>query len=327
VTNKTAPPAKKALRIIQTNSAGDNMHFIDPATNKVVGVLNDLQVIHGVVGAPDGSRVYVTVEPEEALAVIDPKSYTIIKKIKLSGRPNNLTVSHDGKRVYVGIAQAPGAVDVIDTVALTNVKKIPVDGAIHNVYTTPDGNYVVSGSVASSVITVIDQKTETVAWSVKLSSGIRPMEFVKNPDGSTKSIIVQLSNFHGFAVVDFATHQEVARVEHPAIPDHEPHWDGLQGAPAHGLLIPPDGKTVWSTSKVYGYAYIYSLPDLKLLGTVEVGQHPEWVTMTPDGKFAYIAACGDNSVTVVDIAARKEVAHIPVGQAPKRNTTALLETN
>jgi hypothetical protein len=25
------------LRIIQTNSAGDNIHIIDPATNKVVG--------------------------------------------------------------------------------------------------------------------------------------------------------------------------------------------------------------------------------------------------------------------------------------------------
>jgi len=29
-----APPSK--LRIIQTNSAGDNIHIIDPVTNKVV---------------------------------------------------------------------------------------------------------------------------------------------------------------------------------------------------------------------------------------------------------------------------------------------------
>jgi YVTN family beta-propeller protein len=326
VMNKPMPPGTKAVRVIQTNSAGDNIHVIDPATNKVVGVINDIEVSHGVVGAPDGTRIYISVEPEEVLAVVDPRTLTIMKKVKLSGRPNNLTVSKDGRRVYVGIAQQPGAVDVIDAITLTRVKSIPVDGAIHNVYTTPDGKYVVSGSVASSVITVIDQKTEEVAWSVKLSAGIRPMEFQKNPDGSTKNIIVQLSNFHGFVVVDFATHKEIARIEHPPIAGEEAHWDGLQGAPAHGLSI-PDGKTVWSTSKVYGYAYIYSLDDWKMLGSVAVGQHPEWVTLTPDGKFMYVAACGDNSVTVIDVVARKEVTRIPVGQAPKRNATALLLTN
>ena len=36
--------------------------------------------------------------------------------------------------------------------------------------------------------------------------------FTKNPDGSTKEIVVQLSNFHGFVLVDFATHKEIKRV-------------------------------------------------------------------------------------------------------------------
>jgi hypothetical protein len=40
-------------------------------------------------------------------------------------------------KLYVGIAQAPGALDVIDTTALASVKTVPVKGAIHNVYVTP----------------------------------------------------------------------------------------------------------------------------------------------------------------------------------------------
>jgi hypothetical protein len=32
-----APAQQGKLRIIQTNSAGDNIHIIDPATNNVVG--------------------------------------------------------------------------------------------------------------------------------------------------------------------------------------------------------------------------------------------------------------------------------------------------
>src|ERR1035437_2639170 len=161
--------AANQARVVQTNSAGDNVHVIDPATNKVVGVINGIEVPHGVTIAPDGSRIYITEEPTKTLDAVDAKTLKVIKKIRLSGRPNNLMVSKDGRRVYVGIAQAPGAVDVIDTTTLTNIKSISVDGAVHNVYVTPDGRFAVSGSVAKSVISVIDTETDTVAWSVKLS--------------------------------------------------------------------------------------------------------------------------------------------------------------
>ncbi len=50
------------LRIIQTNSAGDNAHLIDPVTNKVVGEIKDIEVNHGAAAAPDGSRIYFSNE-------------------------------------------------------------------------------------------------------------------------------------------------------------------------------------------------------------------------------------------------------------------------
>ena len=89
----------------------------------------------------------------------------------------------------------------------------------------------------------------------------------------------------------------------------------------------PDGKQLWSTSKVYGYAYVHSLPDLKEIAKVFVGQHPEWVTFSPDGRRVYVAAAGDNQTFVVDTTTFKEVARIAVGQVPKRNGTAILRTN
>src|SRR5262249_53009560 len=232
----TSAGARKT-RILQTNSAGDYVDVIDPGTNKVVGVINDIDIAHGVVGAPDGTRIYVTNESMSTVDVIDGKTLTIIRRIPLSGHPNNLAVTKDGKKVYAGIAQNPGAVDVIDTVTLTNVKKIPVEGSIHNVYVTPDGKFAVSGSVATSVISVIDGATDTVAWTFKETSGIRPMMFDTNPDGSTKRIFVQLSNYHGIAVVDWATHKETSRFELPNVPGVTKETEGLQGAPAHGLAI------------------------------------------------------------------------------------------
>ncbi|MFN8063113.1 MAG: hypothetical protein U0Q12_28430 [Vicinamibacterales bacterium] len=56
-----------------------------------------------------------------------------------------------------------------------------------------------------------------------------------------------------------------------------------------------------------------------------VGQHPEWLTFSPDGRSVYVAAAGDDSVTVVDVTSLKVVARIPVGQVPKRNATVTLQ--
>jgi YVTN family beta-propeller protein len=318
--------AANQARVVQTNSAGDNVHVIDPATNKVVGVINGIEVPHGVTIAPDGSRIYITEEPTKTLDAVDAKTLKVIKKIPLSGRPNNLMVSKDGRRVYVGIAQAPGAVDVIDTTTLTNIKSISVDGAVHNVYVTPDGRFAVSGSVAKSVISVIDTETDTVAWSVKLSSGIRPMAFTTNPNGSTKEIIAQLSNFHGFVVVDFATHKQVNQITLPDVPGEEKITDGIQGSPAHGLAITPDQKMLWATSKWYDYVAAYSIPDFKLLKMVHVGSHPEWLTIPPDGKSLYVAVAGGNATMVVDNKTMQVVATIPVGFVPKRNSSGMLQT-
>jgi YVTN family beta-propeller protein len=110
----------------------------------------------------------------------------------------------------------------------------------------------------------------------------------------------------------------------PEAPAGEKVTEGLQGSPAHGLAITPDGKELAVLSKMNTRVYFYSLPDLKLAGNVKVGHHPDWLTFTPDGKRLYVANAGSNSVSVVDVAARKELMQIPVGQVPKRNITAVL---
>jgi YVTN family beta-propeller protein len=317
------PLAAGTVRIIQTNSAGDNVSIIDPVTNKVVGEIRGIEVNHGAAAAPDGSRYYISNEGNSTLDIADAKTLKVTKSIPLTGHPNNISISKDGRRVYVGIAVAPGAVDVIDTTSQERVKSIPVKGAVHNTYVTPDGKFVVSGSIQSKTITVIDQKTEEPVWSLTMDLGIRPMTFAANPDGSTKWIFAQLSGLNGFSVVDFATHKEINRINLPALPPGKaPYLVG--GSESHGMAVTSDGKTLIVNSRLNSSIYSYSLPDLKLLGSAEVGKSPDWVTLTPDGKTAYVACAASNFVSVVDIKSMKEVTRIPVGEVPKRNITAVL---
>lgn len=311
--------------IVQTNAAGDNIHLIDPATNKVVAEIKGIEVNHGAAGSPDGSRFYFSNEAEHSLDAVDGRTLEVMKRIPLSGRPNNVSTSKDGKRVYVAIVSGAGAVDVIDTASLKREKTIAARGGVHNTYVTPDGKFVVAGSIVGRNLTVIDAKTEEPLWSLFFDNGVRPIAFETNPDGSTRRMFVQISDFHGFRIVDFEQRKEVGRVILPELPLEQRHLDMLQGSPSHGIGVAPDGKTLWANSKMNSYVYAYSLPDLKLLGGVHVGDHPDWLTFTPDSKSIYIANAGSNSVSAVDIATRKEVARIPVGQVPKRNITAVMQ--
>jgi YVTN family beta-propeller protein len=263
--------AQHKVRIIQTNSAGDNVHLIDPATNKVVGVINGIEVNHGATVAPDGSRIYISNEADNTLDFVDAKTLQVTKKVKLSGHPNNLAVGRDGRRVYIGIREPePGGVDVVDTASATMVKTIPTQGAIHNAYVTPDGKYVVAGSISGETVNVIDAQTEKTAWTLKMDLGVRPMTFVTNPDGSTKWILAQLSGLNGFAVVDFATRKEIRRIENPPLPPGKKTVP--EGSdPSHGMAVTADGKTLVVCSRLNNHLYFYSLPDLKVLGGAELG--------------------------------------------------------
>lgn len=319
------PPPMPPLheRIIQTNSAGDDVDIIDPKTNKVVGRIVGINANHGAAVAPDGSRIYISNEADSTLDVVDARTLFVITKIRLSGHPNNIAISHDGRRVYVAIHSEAGAVDAVDTVALASQKSIPIAGAGHNAYITPDGRYVVGASVAGKSFTVIDQKTEEPVWTATFDDGVRPMAFEANPDGSTKRAFLQLTKLHGFVAVDWATHKEVARITLPKIKaGKKEEYEG--GSASHGLSVTADNKRLVVDSRLNSAIYVYALPSLELLGEVDVGLQPDWVTTTLDGKTAYVAAQGDHSVTVVDLETLKVVTRIPVGQVPKRNIAAML---
>jgi YVTN family beta-propeller protein len=322
------PASAEMVRIYATNSGGDSVVVIDPATNKAVGNLNGVEAPHGVVGSPDGSLIYVTNEAESTVDVFDAKTYKRIKQVKLSGHPNNLAVAKDGN-IVVAIARDPGALEIIDGKTLTSKKRILTNGRLHNAYVTPDSKYSYMGSTRTNILTVVDLAKEEIAWELNLGKGVRPMTADVNPDGSTKRIFVQVSELDGVRVVDFAQKKQVAIIENPKLPNRPDFIEHRLDSPSHGLAVSPDQKTLWITSIPQNAAFAYDLADLKLKGHVELptinvaGRKPmgsvaNWAMFTPDGKQLYISNAANNTLTAIDAVGMKVNAVIPVGQAPKR---------
>jgi YVTN family beta-propeller protein len=316
-----AGSAQSTVRIVQTNSAGDNVHLIDPATNTVVGEITGIERAHGAVASPDGRWIYVSNEADKTIDVVDVAALTVVKKVGLAGRPNNLDITPDGRKVYVAIAQSPGALQVIDTRTNEIAATISVHGGVHNTYVTPDGKYAVAGMIGARNITVVDTATDMPVWTTYFDLGIRPMAFDTHADGSTRYIYAQLSGYNGFGVVDFQTRREIRRIEYPAVAADE-RTPGHGGNTAHGIGVTPDNRFLVANSSLNSSVYVYALPDLALVGGVRVGHSPNWVTMTPDSRHAYISVSGNNSVAVLDIEHVTLVTEIKTGgQVPKRNST------
>jgi YVTN family beta-propeller protein len=323
--------AAAQVRIVQTNSRDDVIHLIDPETQNIVGEIKGIPVNHGVAAAPDGSRLYFSSEAKQTLDVVDAKTLQIVAEIPLSARPHNISIGKDGRHVYIGIMEGEGGIDVVDTEKLERVRHIDTGSRVHNTYVTPDGKYLVAGTFSGkSNLNVFDTATEKLAFALfpprneSSMEGVRPIAFEKNPDGSTKRMFVQLSDVHGFAVVDFATQKEVDRIMLPDLPP-EQHAEGpFNNAPAHGIGVAPNGRSLWVASRLQGHVYAYALPSLEYLGAVPVGNHPDWLTFTPDSRYVYVANGYSDDVSIVDVEALREVKRLPVGKAPKRNLTVSL---
>jgi YVTN family beta-propeller protein len=316
-----SPAATKSVRIYVTNYADTTVDVIDPVTKKIVQVIDGIPNPHGIALSPDGKRVYVTSEVAHVLAVVDQETGKILKKVPLSGMPNNIAVTKDGGQVLVCIRSEPGALDIVDAISLERVKSIRTKNGLHNVLVTPDGKYAVASSPAGHSLVVIDLQTGQLSWDVKFDQETRMLAMESGPDGPVRRVFVQLAYVHGFAVVDFATHREVARINLPAEPKGF-EGEATASGPTHGIGVNPDGKTLWITTASNRCVFVYSLPDLKPLGYVPTGVHPAWLSFSPDGKMVYVSnTIEDGTLSLIDAESMKELARIPVGHKPMRTTS------
>jgi len=83
-----------------------------------------------------------------------------------------------------------------------------------------------------------------------------------------------------------------------------------------GLLISPDGTSLYVISAEKNRVFVYDRDSLIRLKTIRVGATPSGGAITPDGSKIYIANSGDDTISVIDSYFNIETAIIPVGKHP-----------
>ncbi len=151
-----------------------------------------------------------------------------------------------------------------------------------------------------NAVEVVDLDAAKVVRRIPVSGS--PAGIALSPDRSVA--YVTRPDLPGLAVIDLKTDTVVQDLK-------------LPGGPL-GIGVDPRAGTVY-VADWYAARVLVLRPEggrLVADGEIAVGKSPSGLAVTPDGTTLLVANREADSVSVVDIAARREVARIPVGKHP-----------
>jgi DNA-binding beta-propeller fold protein YncE len=210
---------------------GKNIVIIDLADHKIA---NNIEFDHGVrphcpVFGPKDGMLYVTTELDQAITIIDPKTWKVVGSIP-TGQPEShmLTISHNGSRGYTANV-GPGTVSVLDIKARKTLAIIPVSGNTQRISISNDDRWVFTADQTKPQMAVIDTATNKIHTWVPLSGFGYGAALTK--DG--KYLLMPIPAKNVVDVVDLST-MKVAR-------------SVTVGADPQEVLTSPDGKSAYVT--------------------------------------------------------------------------------
>jgi len=315
--------------VANTGSRSHSISVIDHSTRSVISTIDVGGQPHGSAPAKAGDRVYVTLEDVPEVVAIDTGSHQTLWRARigpnsdplmLDTRLNEPSLVLDDHLLYVPDVTGDRQV-IVDTSRGEMVGQIamidPSDGkrmsAPHNTYASSDGRSIFATAIFSRKIAKIDAATREIVRVYPLAGQPRPAALLDD----LSKIYVQYSQLHGFVEVDLESGSETARIVWPEARESPDSF-----TKCHGIGISPDQKQLWAASNIDGMVYAYSLPDLRLVGSVAVGDMPNWIAFTPDSRFVYVTVQGDEIsnglVRVIDTTSLSIESTIEVGHKPKR---------
>ncbi|HTS39903.1 MAG TPA: plastocyanin/azurin family copper-binding protein [Xanthobacteraceae bacterium] len=291
--------ASAAPKVYVGNFKDNTVSVVDMAMGKVVATIPVAAGPHGMTITRNGRWVYVAGDGSAQVSLIDTSTDKVVQTIDVGKSPHGLTLTPDGKRLLVAV-NGEDRIAFVDTAKHQVVGSVPV-AKPHTVAIRPDGKvaYVSSQQPGSFALVVIDLSKQTVTRTIPLDKAPRDVEF----GFQGKALYYTVAGQDAVEVLNPATNKVVAEIPTGV----SPHYVNWFAHTAFGLAV------------VQGPGVLQMFDPKKnvALGTIAVGRQPHWMTVSGDGKTAFVTNEGSNDLSIVDLASKK-VETIAVGNAPRK---------
>jgi DNA-binding beta-propeller fold protein YncE len=284
---------------------------------------------------PINAGVLVIAYMDEAKVVlVDGKTYKTLVTLDTGKNPHELRISPDRRRAYIAAGKTITVVDLKNRKVLTNFDL--GEYSAHDIRVSRNGKRIWAACAGKESILELDSETGKVlqtyktnqkgSWFVEVTPDERKL-YTPNLEGKSVSVIDRATG--EVKVIPFET-------------------------AVYGIDITPDGKQVWvsggdlgvidtASDKVIATVktsevetgrlrltsdgkravvalskklVIYDVGTRRLMSEIELGASPKVMTLSADNRRAFLTNPNDDSVSVVDILAGKQLTAFRTGKKP-----------
>ncbi len=249
------------------------------------------------------SIALVSSEKDNALTVISLKDLTVQGTIATCKRPRHMQLMPDRKQVLVACG-GDNAADVIDLATRKSVGRIPLGDDPEAFDLSPDGKTLYVSNEDEGELTIVDMASKKIVGEIKI--GKEPEGVKVSLDGKTVYVTSEVASM--VHVIDTATRKIVKNIQ--------------VGKRPRRMALTPDGNELWVTNELEASVSIISTKELKVIGTVkfvvkgarDTDITPVGITMSRDGKRAFVGMGRVNHVAFIDVAKREVTQQILAGK-------------
>ena len=307
-------PVSSHDRVYAADQTSNTVSVIDPATNKLLGViklgdpvpgaLSPLYrgelLVHGLGYSPDSKTLAVVSVASNSVTLIDTATNKIKGKIYVGRSPHESFFTPDGSELWVTV-RGENYISILDPVQMKELRRLPLANGPGMTMFSTDGKYAFVCSSFTPELTVLDTASHQILKRIPQASPFCPNIAVSPENDEVWITLKDVGKVQVFSTKP--PFEQKALLETGPITNHVNFVNNRNGRFAY---ITIGGENV---VKVFRRG---ASPELT--ATIPVGSLPHGIWPSGDGSRVYVALENGEMAVAIDTLTNKVIANIPIGQ-------------
>jgi YVTN family beta-propeller protein len=316
-TSNGSIPVSGRDRVYTADQTSNTVSVIDPASNKLLGVIRlgdpvpgalsplykGQLLVHGMGFSPDHRTLAVVSTGSNSVTFIDTATNKIKGVVYIGRSPHEAFFTPDGKQLWAAV-RGEDYVSVIDPVNMKEIRRVQTANGPGMVLFSPDGRYAFVPSSFTPELDVVDTQSYEVIARVPQVSPFSPnlavsrdgteVWFTLKDSGKTQVMSAQ-PPFRILATIDTGP-----------ISNHVTLVDNANGKFAY---VTVGGENVVKVYRRDGTP--------EPVATIPTGDLPHGIWGSGDGTRVYVGLENQDAVSAIDTLTNTVLTTIPIGQQPQ----------